>query len=97
MHSDAVHAGGTTKADQTPMGEVGSALETLSSCATALEEIVMKCHTNLLGEFEFHPVPESDSTEKVGQLSTISLRVATTRRQIQRCIEVMESMDNNTQ
>jgi len=88
--------GETAKEGQNPMGEVGSALETLNSCTGAMEELVMKCHTRLLGEFEFPPTSETEAPlDRGGELSSIRTQITTTRRQIQRCIEVMESVDSN--
>ncbi|MEK0324137.1 MAG: hypothetical protein QQN63_00400 [Nitrosopumilus sp.] len=94
MNGEPVYAE-KTKEDLTPMGEIEAALETLESCAGALEELVTKCHTHLLGEYEFHPVPEADSPSNSGQLSSITIQVATARRQLQRCIEVMQSLNRN--
>lgn len=85
----------TAKEEQTPMGKVESALDTMNSCATSLEELIMSCHTRLLGEFQFNPREDVDLPDGPGQLSSIVVQVNTPRRTIQRCIEAMESMDQN--
>ena len=95
MNGEPPYLQNMAKEEQTPMGQVESALDTLNSCTVSLEELTIKCHTTLLGEFEFPPTSEVDPPDRPGKLSSITVQVDTSRRQIQRCIEVMQSMDNS--
>lgn len=79
----------------TAMGGVLKSIETLGSCTHALGALVESCHKSLLGEYEFTPISETATLDKIGSFADIECNITEILRQVQQSIEVMESLASN--
>lgn len=79
--------------ERNAMEKVNDQLETLESCVNSLGAIVDRIHNVLLGDITNSPAIAVDmDAEMPGQLGQIEYRVRNSRLNIQRMIEITESI-----